>query len=185
MFPEAIVGLSSHDNGISIPLASYMLGARVIEKHFTLDRTMRGSDHSFSLEPQGLQKLVRDLRRARIALGDGEKKVYESELHPLTKMAKKLVAARDLEEGHLLTPTDIAVKSPGDGCCPSNFDRFVGARLKRSVERDGDLSLELIEERVAETEMVRRFDTQDARPAEAEVAEEPADESIADSVLGA
>jgi N-acetylneuraminate synthase/sialic acid synthase len=64
-FPDSVIGLSSHDNGIAMPLAAYMLGARVVEKHFTLDRAMRGSDHSFSLEPQGLQKLVRDLRRAR------------------------------------------------------------------------------------------------------------------------
>ena len=185
MFPEAIVGLSSHDNGISIPLASYMLGARVIEKHFTLDRTMRGSDHSFSLEPQGFQKLVRDLRRARLALGDGEKRVYESERQPLTKMAKKLVAASDLEQGQVLTPSDIAVKSPGDGCCPSKFDRFVGARMKRSVARDADLSLELVEERAVDTERLAALAADDGMPADAEVAEESVDESITDSVLGA
>jgi sialic acid synthase len=184
MFPEAVIGLSSHDNGIAIPLASYMLGARVIEKHFTLDRTMRGSDHSFSLEPQGFQKMIRDLRRARVALGDGRKKVYESEQVPLTKMAKKLVAATDLEEGQILTPGDIAVKSPGDGCCPSNFDRFVGARLKRSVERDADLSLELIEERAVDTETLAVLGADNGMPAETEVAKQPADKPIGDSVLG-
>lgn len=185
IFPHAIIGLSSHDNGIAIPLAAYMLGARVIEKHFTLDRTMRGSDHSFSLEPQGLQKMVRDLRRARLALGDGEKKIYESEHQPLTKMAKKLVAATDLEAGHVLTPSDIAVKSPGDGCCPSQFDRFVGARLKQSIKRDADLSLEIIEERAVDSERLAQLAADNGTPAEAEVAEEPADESISDSVLGA
>jgi sialic acid synthase len=184
MFPEAVVGLSSHDNGIAIPLAGYMLGARVIEKHFTLDRTMRGSDHSFSLEPQGLQKMIRDLRRARVALGDGEKKVYESEHAPLTKMAKKLVAAADLEEGHVLTPADIAVKSPGDGCCPSNFDRLVGARLKRSVARDEDLDLEFVEEGAVDGERIAALVGANGRPAEAEVAEKPADKPIGDSVLG-
>ena len=183
-FPEAVIGLSSHDNGIAMALAGYMLGARVIEKHFTLDRTMRGSDHSFSLEPQGLQKMIRDLRRARVALGDGQKKVYESEHLPLTKMAKKLVAATDLEEGRILTPADIAVKSPGDGCCPSNFDRFIGARLRRSVKRDGDLSLEMIEERAVEPERVAEIAAIDGTPAGAQVAEKSPDESIADSVLG-
>jgi sialic acid synthase len=183
-FPEAVIGLSSHDNGIAIPLASYMLGARVIEKHFTLDRTMRGSDHSFSLEPQGLQKMIRDLRRARVALGDGRKKVYESEQVPLTKMAKKLVAATDLEEGHVLTPADIAVKSPGDGCCPSNFDRFVGARLKRSVVRDEDLDFELVEEGAVDAEKVAALVGDNGMPAETEVEKEPADKPIGDSVLG-
>jgi sialic acid synthase len=184
MFPDTVIGLSSHDNGIAIPLASYMLGARVIEKHFTLDRTMRGSDHSFSLEPQGFQKMVRDLRRARAALGNGEKKVYESEVQPLTKMAKKLVAAEDLEQGQILSPADIAVKSPGDGCCPSEFDRFVGARLKRRLERDEDLGLELIEEGV-DAPLRRRFAAENGLPAEAPVEKAPADESIRDSVLGA
>ena len=183
-FPEAIIGLSSHDNGIAIPLASYMLGARVIEKHFTLDRTMRGSDHSFSLEPQGLQKMIRDLRRARVALGDGRKQVYESEQVPLTKMAKKLVAATDLEEGHVLTPEDIAIKSPGDGCCPSNFDRFVGARLKRSIVRDEDLDFELVEEGAVDAERVAALVGDNGMPAEAEVAEDRADKPIGDSVLG-
>jgi sialic acid synthase len=185
MFPSAVIGLSSHDNGIAMALAGFMLGARVIEKHFTLDRTMRGSDHSFSLEPQGFQKLVRDLRRARIALGDGEKKVYESERQPLTKMAKKLVAASDLEEGHVLTPSDIAIKSPGDGCCPSGFDRFIGARLKQPIARDADLSLDIVEERAVGGERLAELAAGNGTPAETEVAEGPADESIADSVLGA
>jgi sialic acid synthase len=184
LFPEAVIGLSSHDNGIAIPLASYMLGARVIEKHFTLDRTMRGSDHSFSLEPQGLQKMIRDLRRARVALGDGRKKVYDSEQVPLTKMAKKLVAATDLEQGRILTPADIAVKSPGDGCCPSNFDRFVGARLKRSVGRDEALDFDLVDESAVDGDRIVELAGDNGMPAEAEVAEEPVDKPIGDSVLG-
>ncbi len=65
LFPDSVIGLSSHDNGIAMPVAAYMLGARIIEKHFTLNRAMKGTDHVFSLEPQGLRKLVRDLRRAR------------------------------------------------------------------------------------------------------------------------
>ena len=180
-FPEAVIGLSSHDNGISIPLAAFMLGARVIEKHFTLDRAMRGSDHSFSLEPQGFEKMVRDLKRARVALGDGRKKVYDSEVQPLTKMAKKLVAAGDLEQGHILRADDIAVKSPGDGVPPCDFDRFVGATLVAPVERDASLSYELIDEPVAEPAPT----IEDAAPAEPEVVAKQPQETIANSVLGA
>ena len=62
LFPDAVVGLSSHDNGIAMAVAAYVLGARIVEKHFTLNRAMKGTDHAFSLEPQGLRKLVRDLR---------------------------------------------------------------------------------------------------------------------------
>ena len=75
-FPDTVVGLSSHDNGIAMAVAAFALGARIVEKHFTLDRSMRGTDHSFSLEPQGLRKMVRDLRRVRAALGDGDKRRF-------------------------------------------------------------------------------------------------------------
>ena len=71
-------------------------GARIVEKPFTLNRALKGTDHRFSLEPQGLRKLVRDLKRTRKALGDGTKTMYQSEVEPVRKMAKALVAARDL-----------------------------------------------------------------------------------------
>ena len=84
-------------------VAAYMLGARVIEKHFTLNHAAKGTDHAFSLMPEGLRKLVRDLRRVPGALGDGVKRPLEIEEAPIRKMGKKLVAARDLEAGHVLT----------------------------------------------------------------------------------
>jgi N-acetylneuraminate synthase/sialic acid synthase len=74
-FPEACIGLSDHYNGIAMAVAAYVLGARIIEKHFTLNHTWRGTDHALSLEPVGMRKMVRDLRRARAALGDGVKRV--------------------------------------------------------------------------------------------------------------
>ena len=99
LFPDSVVGLSSHDNGIAMAVAAYVLGGRIVEKHFTLNRALKGTDHRFSLEPQGLRKLVRDLKRTRVALGDGTKSMYPSETEPIIKMAKKLVAARDLPAG--------------------------------------------------------------------------------------
>ena len=104
-------------------VAAYVLGGRIVEKHFTLNRALKGTDHRFSLEPQGLRKLVRDLKRTRVALGDGDKSMYPSETEPIIKMAKKLVAARDLPAGHTLTEADIAIKSPGDGLPPYELDR--------------------------------------------------------------
>ena len=85
--------------GIAMALAGYVMGASVVEKHFTLNRTAKGTDHAFSLTPDGLRRLVRDLRRARVSMGDGNKRQYESEKAPLYKMAKKLVAKRDLAAG--------------------------------------------------------------------------------------
>jgi sialic acid synthase len=123
-----------------------VLGARIVEKHFTLNRVMKGTDHRFSLEPQGLRKMVRDLRRTRRGLGDGEKRFYPSEVEPSIKMGKKLVAAHDLPAGHRLGPEDIALKSPGDGLPPTDLERVTGSVLRESVTADTALSYELFEE---------------------------------------
>ena len=143
-FPEIVIGYSGHDNGIAMPVAAYMLGARIIEKHFTLNRAMKGTDHRFSLEPVGMKKMIRDLQRVRMALGDGRKKVYASEASPVLKMGKKLVAARDLPAGHILGAADVAIKSPGDGLAPYYLDQIVGQALTRDVRADQSLTLELV-----------------------------------------
>ncbi|HVW19091.1 MAG TPA: N-acetylneuraminate synthase family protein [Solirubrobacteraceae bacterium] len=135
-FPDAVVGLSSHDNGIAMATAAYVLGARIVEKHFTLNRALKGTDHVFSLEPAGLRKLVRDLRRARLAMGDGTKRTYASEAEPARKMRKALVAARDLEAGHVLAAEDLIARSPGDGLPPYMADALVGRALLAPLARD-------------------------------------------------
>jgi N-acetylneuraminate synthase/sialic acid synthase len=140
-FSDVVVGLSSHDNGIAMAPAAYVLGARVVEKHFTWNRAAKGTDHPFSLEPVGLRKLVRDLQRVRVALGDGCKKVYPSEEGPIVKMSKKLVAARDLPTGHVLRAEDIALKSPGDGLPPPMLDVIVGRTLLRPLKADDTIQL--------------------------------------------
>ncbi len=135
-FPEIIIGFSSHDSGIAMAVAGYVLGARIIEKHFTLNRAMKGTDHAFSLERSGLEKMVRDLRRTRIALGDGVKRSYPSEAKPLYKMAKKLVAARNLPIGHVLTEADLVAKAPNDGLPPYEIEALLNKRLKRALKED-------------------------------------------------
>jgi sialic acid synthase len=146
IFPSTVVGLSSHDNGIAMAVAAYTLGARVIEKHFTLDRTMKGTDHAFSLEPAGLRKMIRDLKRTRLALGEGIKRVHDTEKAPIEKMSKKLVAARHLKAGHVLAIDDIALRSPGNGLPPSHLDHITGKRLTVALAPDDDLALHLIED---------------------------------------
>jgi N-acetylneuraminate synthase/sialic acid synthase len=135
-FPDICVGFSDHYNGIAVAVASYVLGARVIEKHFTLNHTWKGTDHAFSLEPIGFAKMVRDLRRTRVALGDGLKRPYPSEESPMVKMGKTLVAGRDLAVGQVLTRDDIAMKSPGGGLPPSELERLIGRRLVRALSSD-------------------------------------------------
>lgn len=133
-YPELVVGLSDHQNGIAMAVVAYMLGARVVEKHFTLDHALKGRDHAFSLMPEGMRRLVRDLHRVPTALGDATKRPLPVEADPIEKMGKKLVAARELEQGHVLTVEDIAIKSPADGGLPPyELDRLLGRRLRRSI----------------------------------------------------
>jgi len=145
-FPDVIVGLSDHQNGIAMAVVAYALGARVIEKHFTLNRAWKGTDHAFSLEPVGMRKMVRDLRRVEVALGDGVKRVYPSEEKPLFKMAKKLVAARNLLPGHILAREDIAIKSPNDGLAPYEMERLIGKVTVRPLREDENISLDDLRE---------------------------------------
>jgi N-acetylneuraminate synthase/sialic acid synthase len=144
-FPDVVIGFASHDSGIAMALVAYVLGARVVEKHFTLNRAMKGTDHAFSLEPVGLRKVVRDLRRARVALGNGVKAPYATEKAPLTKMRKKLVASRDLPAGHVLTPEDVAIKSPGDGLPPYEWNNVIGRATRVSVAADANIRFEDLE----------------------------------------
>jgi sialic acid synthase len=88
-YPEFVIGWSGHDSGIAMSVAAYTLGARIIEKHFTLNRANKGTDNAFSLEPSGLSKLVRDLQRAHGAMGDGVKKYLQSEVGPISKMRRR------------------------------------------------------------------------------------------------
>ncbi len=144
-FPETVIGLSDHENGIAMATASYILGMRIVEQHFTINHTWKGTDQVFSLEPIGMKKLVRDLRHVREALGDGVKRVLPNEVGPISKMGKKLVAKQNLLAGHVLSAADIAIKSPGDGLPPYEFDKVVGRKLKSSLAEDGDIRLEDIE----------------------------------------
>jgi N-acetylneuraminate synthase/sialic acid synthase len=141
-FPELVVGLSDHQNGIALASVAYALGARVIEKHFTLNRTAKGTDHAFSLEPAGMRKLVRDLHRTREAMGDGIKRVYEVESRPLLRMSKKLTAATDLPAGHVLESADFRFQSPGDGLPPHYVDALVGNALVRPVRAEEAFTLD-------------------------------------------
>lgn len=135
-FPEVTVGYSGHDSGIAMSLVAYVLGARVIEKHFTLNRAMKGTDHAFSLEPLGFSKMVRDIKRTSLALGDGVKKVYESEKSPLIKMGKSIYFAKNLTAGSTLTYEDLVFKSPARGKAPYEIDQVIGKKLKENVVED-------------------------------------------------
>lgn len=143
-FPGAVAGLSDHYSGIALSVAAYALGARILEKHFTLNRATRGTDHAFSIEPVGMRKLVRDLKRIHVALGDGTKNFYPEEKPARLKMGKKIVAAYDLPAGRILSGGDLVFKSPGDGLEPYRAEEFYGKVLKVALRKDEAFKFEHI-----------------------------------------
>lgn len=146
LFPEVIVGLSDHENGIAMAVAAYVLGARVVEKHFTLNHTWKGTDHAFSLEPIGMKKLVRDLRRVPLALGTGIKEPVDIEKAPIEKMRKAIYSGADLKAGHVIQYTDLVFKCPGSGLLPYEIDRLVGKKLCRDISEDEPFSFDMLAE---------------------------------------
>jgi N-acetylneuraminate synthase len=132
------VGYSGHERGIAISTVAAALGANIIERHITLDRTMDGPDHAASLEPHGFAKMVRDIRQVEQALGTGEEKfMSRGEILNREVLAKSLVAACDIKEGETLTPEMITVKGPGQGLSPQRYKDLVGRIVERDVEEDG------------------------------------------------
>lgn len=130
------VGYSGHERGIAIPLVALALGACIIEKHITLDRTLPGPDHPASLEPGGIQRLVRDVRNAELALGKREKNLSAMEKLNRELLGKSLVAGRDLSAGTFVTREMVKVKGPGKGLSPQRIDELLGVRLDRDVKAD-------------------------------------------------
>lgn len=140
-FQDVVIGFSAHDLGIAMGPAAYALGARIFEKHFTLDRSMKGTDHAFSLEPSGMKKYVRDLNNVAFALGDGVKNTLEIELAPLKKMSKKIVIAEPVEKGERLSLAKLMFMSPGDGISPADLHLVENKVATRSLEKGETLSL--------------------------------------------
>jgi N,N'-diacetyllegionaminate synthase len=135
-FPRISIGYSDHTEGIDIPIAAAALGARVIEKHVTLDRSMEGPDHRASLEPPELARMVESVRRVTAALGDGRKRPTASELPNRLIARKSIVASRPIAEGEPLSPANLTVRRPGSGMSPAQWDRVVGTRATRAYAAD-------------------------------------------------
>lgn len=130
------VGYSDHTCGIEVPVAAAALGAVVIEKHFTLDKTLPGPDHRASLDPAELAEMVSAVRHIEMALGSGEKVVAETERPNIEVARKSIVAARDIEQGEVFTEENITVKRPGSGISPMQWDAVIGQKAKRAFAYD-------------------------------------------------
>lgn len=131
------VGYSDHTLGIEVPIAAVALGAEIIEKHFTLDKTMPGPDHAASLEPYELKNMVSAIRNIEKAVsGSGIKEPSPSELKNIEIARKSIVAARGINRGELFTEENLTVKRPGTGISPMKWDELIGLRAIKDFEQD-------------------------------------------------
>lgn len=135
------VGYSDHTLGIEVPVAAAALGACVIEKHFTLDKSLPGPDHRASLDPSELAAMVREVRNIELALGDGIKRVAETERGNIVVARKSIVAARDIKAGEVFTEENITVKRPGGGINPMEWDNVIGKTASRDFAYDTLITL--------------------------------------------
>ena len=131
------VGYSGHERGIAVSTVASALGASIIERHITLDRTMDGPDHAASLEPQGFKKMVRDIRQVADALGTGSEKFFSrGEILNREVLGKSLVAARRIQPGETISAAMVAVKSPALGLSPQHYTDLLGRVAERLIEED-------------------------------------------------
>lgn len=135
------VGYSDHTQGIAVPVAAVALGASVIEKHFTLDRTLPGPDQKASLEPDELRRMVDEIREVELALGSGEKLVADVERPNIEVARKSIVAACHISKGEVFTEDNITVKRPGSGISPMMWDSVIGCPSPRDFEPDSLICL--------------------------------------------
>ena len=136
IFNKCVIGYSGHEKGIAISTSAVALGSKIIERHFTLDRTMKGGDHAASLEEPGLTKLIRDIRVVEEALGSDEKRKLLSEEKCFIKLSKSIVSTRDLKKGEIITRDMLTTKGPGSGISPKRMGFIIGKTINRDIEED-------------------------------------------------
>jgi N,N'-diacetyllegionaminate synthase len=133
---DIAIGYSDHTLGIEVDIAAVAMGAKIIEKHFTLDQAMNGPDHKSSLEPKELKAMVLAIRNIEIALGGDKKKPSPSESININVARKSIVANQDIKKGDLLTDKNITVKRPGTGINPMKWDKVIGSIAKKNYNAD-------------------------------------------------
>lgn len=135
------VGYSDHTDGIAVPIAAVALGASIIEKHFTLDKSLPGPDHKASLNPKELKLMIEEIRKVELSLGDGIKTPTPSELKNMKVARKSIVAKTRINKGDLFTVNNITVKRPGTGISPMRWYQILGMRALRNFDEDEEISI--------------------------------------------
>ena len=135
------VGYSDHTIGIEVPVAAVARGAKIIEKHSTLDRNMEGPDHLASTEPQEFKKMVQSIRNIEKAMGDGKKRLTKAEKEISKVVLKRIVAREEIKEGEIITPNSICVKRSGEGIPANAWDLIVGTRAHKTFKKNKGIEI--------------------------------------------
>ena len=129
-------GYSDHTLGIEVDIAAVAMGAKCIEKHFTLDKNLEGPDHKASLEPDELKSMISAIRNIEIALGSSIKKPTESEISNIQIARKSIVTKTKIKKGDTLNDKNLSIKRPGSGISPMRWDNIVGTKAKKNYNED-------------------------------------------------
>jgi N,N'-diacetyllegionaminate synthase len=140
-----LVGYSDHTIGITVPVMAASLGAVVIEKHFTLDKTMTGPDHHASLEPKELTEMVTAIRNVERALGSWVKKPTQSEKEIMPLVRKSIIANQQIKKGEIISKNMVAIKRPGIGLSSAYIERILGKKTKKTIQKDEIIRLNMVE----------------------------------------
>jgi N,N'-diacetyllegionaminate synthase len=133
---KVAVGYSDHTLGIEVPIAAVALGAEIIEKHFTIDKSLSGPDHKASLEPIELKNLVKSIRNTQKALGSGLKEPSKSEIKNISNFRKSLVAKKNIKKGQIFCENNLTTKRPGSGLSPMIWEKIINTPAKKNYEKD-------------------------------------------------
>jgi len=144
---DVLVGYSDHSNGNTAAIAAIVLGATVIEKHFTIDNKLSGPDHAMSLDPDQLKNYVKKIRETEALLGDGIKKPTKNELEMLEFSRRSIVASSDIDKDELLTTENLTLKRPATGIDAREFDKIIGKKTNQSIPFDSIVKKEMIEKK--------------------------------------
>ncbi len=144
-YPDFTIGYSDHSIGIMIPVAAVSMGAKVIEKHITLDRNMKGTDHAGSLAPEGIRRMVRDIRNLEMAIGKEGMFISDSVADTRIKLERSIASKREIKKGEIIEEKDIHLLSPGDGFQWGEKDMVIGKRASQLIPKDEIIYKNMIE----------------------------------------
>lgn len=144
LYPECVIGFSDHSMGITAALGAVAFGARVVEKHFTLDKKLEGPDHWFSMDPSDMKSLVTEIRNLESAMGNPRKMILECEKNERHKSVRSLVLKRDLKEGEVIKNEDLLMLRPGWGISPFDKDKVVGMKINKDCKANTVLVWDLL-----------------------------------------